>query len=131
MMVVTSKPGGREMAEAERCETCKFFGRVIDADLEPSGQCCKRAPDKYAVTRVERVPLPVGPPVTHLVSHKRIESPFPAVWPSDWCGDYVKAEDGRRLLRLPLGAIAPPFEPTHAALDADGFVDPPAHAAEG
>lgn len=71
---------------AERCGTCRHFGRTVYPERIPSGQCCERAPDKYQVREWSGID-----PATGLLALKVIESPFPGVWPSWKCGDYEPA----------------------------------------
>lgn len=70
------------MSDEPRCETCRFWGRTQYANRTPPGQCCRHAPDAYDV-REQSSPGPSGVFVLRVV-----ESPFPGVWPGDWCGEY-------------------------------------------
>lgn len=69
------------MEERERCETCRFWGRVVDHTLAPPGQCRRNAPGKYTVTREVWYS-------GKLVISNPVGSPFPGVSTGDWCGEY-------------------------------------------
>ena len=76
-------------ARKERCESCRFFGPVVDERRVPSGQCQRNAPGKYTVLQV--IVTPWGG--FTLRTEDTLESPFPAVWPYDGCGEWRKADD--------------------------------------
>lgn len=75
------------------CGNCKFFGRRTYLDRQPTGTCCKNAPDAYEVLQRRDTPMTNEGAVgfTKLVV---IESPFPGVWPGDVCGEWRAKEEG-------------------------------------
>lgn len=72
------------------CQKCRHFGRTVNHEREPSGQCQKRAPEKYQVLKLRDMSLP-GP--AKMVLKDPVESPFPGVWPWDHCGEFEARED--------------------------------------
>lgn len=68
---------------SEKCQTCKFFGNVLFLDRMPNGQCRRKAPAEYEVQEKKQVGL--GP---LLLAIGPVKSPFPGVWPEDFCGEY-------------------------------------------
>jgi hypothetical protein len=67
------------------CLTCRSFGKTIDYNRTPSGQCRKKAPGVYHVRETRVVSM------SETVLTKTIdvvEVPFPGVWPTDCCDEY-------------------------------------------
>ncbi len=70
---------------AQCCQKCQWFGRSVNHNLKPSGQCQLRAPGKFEV--IEEKTTTLGGKIFSY-TEQPVPSSFPGVWPWDKCGNF-------------------------------------------